>query len=142
MRGWPFPVRGVSVLRGVSLLRYLLEAAFEGLSDKGWLILSRNWGIFFLFLAVVLDVWSRRIVGWAMATDLRTRLVLDALDMAVTTRKPADVVLIDPDHRWVVQPKGMLSRSKNNYFTGTELFGCARMVWVGGVRKYIAPIQN
>ena len=46
----------------------------------------------FLFLAVVLDTWSRRIVGWAMATDLRTRLVLDALDMAVTTRKPADVV--------------------------------------------------
>lgn len=46
----------------------------------------------FLFLAVVLDAWSRRIVGWAMATDLRTRLVLDALDMAVTTRKPADVV--------------------------------------------------
>jgi putative transposase len=46
----------------------------------------------FLFLAVVLDVWSRRIVGWAMATDLRARLVLDALDMAVTTRKPADVV--------------------------------------------------
>jgi len=46
----------------------------------------------FLFLAVVLDAWSRRIVGWAMANDLRTRLVLDALDMAVTTRKPADVV--------------------------------------------------
>ena len=46
----------------------------------------------FLCLAVVPDVWSRRIVGWAMATDLRTRLVLDALDMAVMTRKPADVV--------------------------------------------------
>jgi transposase InsO family protein len=46
----------------------------------------------FLFLAVVLDAWSRRIVGWAMANNLRTRLVLDALDMAVTTRKPADVV--------------------------------------------------
>nr|WP_270934368.1 DDE-type integrase/transposase/recombinase [Roseomonas sp. MO-31] len=46
----------------------------------------------FLFLAVVLDAWSRRIVGWAMATDLRARLVLDALDMAVTTRTPADVV--------------------------------------------------
>ncbi len=45
-----------------------------------------------LFLAVVLDAWSRRIVGWAMATDLRTRLVLDALDMAVSTRKPAEVV--------------------------------------------------
>lgn len=46
----------------------------------------------FLFLAVVLDVWSRRIVGWAMSTDLRTRLVLDALDMAVTTRKPSNVI--------------------------------------------------
>lgn len=46
----------------------------------------------FLFLAVVLDVWSRRIVGWTMATDLRTRWVLNALDMAVTARKPADVM--------------------------------------------------
>jgi intracellular septation protein len=41
------------VMRGISLLKYLLEAAFEGLSDKGWLILSRNWGIFFLFLAAL-----------------------------------------------------------------------------------------
>ncbi len=32
----------------------------------------------FLYLAVVLDAWSRRIVGWAMATHLRTELVLDA----------------------------------------------------------------
>jgi putative transposase len=46
----------------------------------------------FLFLAVVIDAWSRRIVGWAMASDLRTQLVLDALDMAVSTRKPANVV--------------------------------------------------
>lgn len=43
----------LGVMRGVSLLKYLLEAAFEGLSDKGWLILSRNWGIFFLFLAAL-----------------------------------------------------------------------------------------
>jgi len=46
----------------------------------------------FLFLAVVLDAWSRRIVGWAMATHLRTELVLDALNMAVTQRRPANVV--------------------------------------------------
>jgi putative transposase len=37
----------------------------------------------FLYLAVVLDVWSRRVIGWAMATHLRTELVLDALNMAV-----------------------------------------------------------
>jgi putative transposase len=35
----------------------------------------------FLHLEVVLDAWSRRIVGWALSSDLRTRVVLDALDM-------------------------------------------------------------
>lgn len=46
----------------------------------------------FLYLAVVLDVWSRRIVGWAMATTLHTDVVLDALNMAVTQRQPRDVI--------------------------------------------------
>jgi len=46
----------------------------------------------FLYLAVVLDAWSRRIVGWAMANHLRTELVLDALDMAVSQRRPRDVI--------------------------------------------------
>lgn len=46
----------------------------------------------FLYLAVVLDAFSRRIVGWAMANHLRSELVLDALEMAVTQRKPRDVI--------------------------------------------------
>ena len=46
----------------------------------------------FMFLAVVLDAFSRRIVGWSMATHLRTSLVLDALNMAVTQRRPDGVV--------------------------------------------------
>jgi putative transposase len=46
----------------------------------------------FLFLAIVLDVWSRRIVGWAMATHLRTELVLEALDMALEQRRPQGVI--------------------------------------------------
>ena len=45
-----------------------------------------------LYLAVVLDVWSRRVVGWAMATHLRTQLVLDALQMVITQRHPEDVI--------------------------------------------------
>jgi putative transposase len=45
-----------------------------------------------LYLAVVLDVWSRRIVGWAMATHLRTSLVVGALEMAITQRRPQDVI--------------------------------------------------
>ena len=40
-------------IRGKALLQWALEAAFEGLSDEGWLKLSFNWGLFFLFLAVL-----------------------------------------------------------------------------------------
>ena len=46
----------------------------------------------FLYLAVVLDAWSRRVVGWAMATHLRTELVLEALNMALTQRRPTAVI--------------------------------------------------
>jgi putative transposase len=46
----------------------------------------------FLFLAVVLDAWSRRVVGWAMETHLRTELVLQALDMALFNRRPNGVI--------------------------------------------------
>jgi putative transposase len=52
----------------------------------------------FLYLAVVLDVYSRRIVGWAMADHLRTELVLAALEMALWNRRPAPGVLHHSDH--------------------------------------------
>lgn len=42
--------------RGKAYLKYLLEAAFEGLDEAGWLKLSRNWGLFFLFLAALNEV--------------------------------------------------------------------------------------
>ncbi len=43
----------------------------------------------FLYLAFVLDVYSRRVVGWAMESHLRTQLVIDALEMAMWRRRPA-----------------------------------------------------
>ena len=46
----------------------------------------------FLYLAVVLDVWSRRIVGWALKPTLSTELVLAALEMAVRVRQPQAVI--------------------------------------------------
>ena len=46
----------------------------------------------FLYLAVVLDAWSRKVVGWAMANHLRAELVVDALAMAVGQRRPKDVI--------------------------------------------------
>ena len=46
----------------------------------------------FIYLAVVLDVWSRKIVGWSMSLSLRTKVVLDALAMAVGQRRPVGVI--------------------------------------------------
>jgi putative transposase len=46
----------------------------------------------FLYLAMVLDVFSRRIVGWSMATHLHTSLVLEALNMALHQRRPHGVI--------------------------------------------------
>ena len=46
----------------------------------------------FVFLAVVVDAFSRRVVGWSMANHLRTELVLEALNMALWQRRPGSVV--------------------------------------------------
>jgi putative transposase len=46
----------------------------------------------FLYLAMVLDVYSRRIVGWAMENHLRTELVLQALQTAIAQRQPEKVI--------------------------------------------------
>jgi putative transposase len=52
----------------------------------------------FLHVAFVLDLFSRKIVGWAMATHLRTELVLDALGMAVLSRRPGKGLIHHSDH--------------------------------------------
>jgi putative transposase len=51
----------------------------------------------FVFLAVVLDVFTRRVVGWSMSSDQRTELVTNALRMAVARRRPKDVVVHHSD---------------------------------------------
>lgn len=59
----------VGWVMGRALLKILLEAAFEGLSDLGWLKLSRNWGVFFLVLAVLNEVLRAQMdfEGWLWA---------------------------------------------------------------------------
>ena len=51
----------------------------------------RTWAGF-LYLAVVMDAFSRRIIGWSMANHLRAELVIDALQMAIRQRRPEEVV--------------------------------------------------
>jgi intracellular septation protein len=56
-------------MKGKALLKILLEAAFEGLDDAGWMLLSRNWGWFFLFLAALNEAFRFWLSfdGWLQA---------------------------------------------------------------------------
>lgn len=52
----------------------------------------------FVYLAIVLDVFTRRIVGWSMANTLHTKVVLDALEMAIANRRPSAGAIHHSDH--------------------------------------------
>ena len=56
-------------------------------TDEGW-----------LYLAVILDAYSRKIVGWAFAEHLRAELVIDALNMAIKNRQPVKDLIHHSDH--------------------------------------------
>jgi putative transposase len=55
----------------------------------------------FVYLAVILDAFSRKVVGWALATHLRAELAIEALDMAIAARRPASGSLIHHSDRGV-----------------------------------------
>lgn len=61
--------------------------------DITYLLTQEGW----LYLAVVMDLHSRKIVGWSMNTHMRTDLVLDALNMAIQDRKPLEGLLFHSD---------------------------------------------
>jgi len=80
----------------------LLKRAFgpgATLIDRAWcsdITYVRTWEGW-LYLAAILDVRSRRVVGWAMADHMRTSLVCDALAMAVHSRRPAAGLVFHSD---------------------------------------------
>jgi len=63
------------------------------LQDITYVPTGQGW----LYLALVLDRWSRKIVGWAMADHLRSELVVSALQMAQTQRRPSQGLLVHSD---------------------------------------------
>jgi putative transposase len=63
------------------------------LQDLTYVRTGEGW----LYLALVLDLWSRKIVGWAMADHLRSELVVAALQMAQTQRQPGKGLLVHSD---------------------------------------------
>jgi putative transposase len=63
------------------------------LQDFTYVRTAQGW----LYLALVLDLWSRKIVGWAMADHMRSELVVSALQMACTQRQPAPGLMAHSD---------------------------------------------
>jgi len=59
----------VGLARGKPMLRFLLQSAFDGLDEQGWLKLSRNWAVFFVFLAILNEVLRQVLTfdGWLQA---------------------------------------------------------------------------
>lgn len=78
---------------------HLLQVAAPRRCDRVWVTdityvqTSAGW----LYLAAVMDLCSRRVIGWATATTLETTLVLRALEQAIAARRPAPGVMVHSD---------------------------------------------
>lgn len=82
------------------LVRRAFAPVVIGAPDRLWVadLTYVATGDGWLYLAAVLDAFSRRVVGWSMADHLRTDLVLDALTMALQRRQPAAGLIHHSDH--------------------------------------------
>jgi len=68
-------------------------------ADKAWvtdITYIRTWQGW-LYLATVIDLYSRKVIGWSMKSSLAKEIVLDALLMAIWRRKPSEPVIIHSD---------------------------------------------
>jgi len=86
-KGWKTTASAQNARPGPDLVERAFTAAGPdqlGVADIAYIATSSG----FLFLAVVVDVWSRKVVGLAMETHLRPELALAALEMAVLERQP------------------------------------------------------
>ena len=90
----------------------------------------------FLHLAVVIDVWSRRVVGWSMRDNLATPLVADALDMAIGQRKP-DRVIHHSDAGKPIQLEGIQGPMRGGRHCGVD--GTPRRL-IASVRRMVGSL--
>ena len=103
MRTRPFVPRTTDSRHGFAIVANLTRGLVPTGLDQIWVadITYVRLGEAFIYLAVVLDAFSRKVIGWALDDHLEARLAIEALDMAITARNPASQTLIHHSDRGV-----------------------------------------
>jgi putative transposase len=103
LRSSPFVPRTTDSRHGFAIVPNLIRGLVPTGIDQIWVadITYVRLGEAFIYLAVVLDAFSRKVVGWALDDHLEARLAIEALDMALDARNPAPETLIHHSDRGV-----------------------------------------
>jgi putative transposase len=103
LRARPFVPRTTDSRHGFAILPNLIRRLVPTGLDQIWHadITYVRLGEAFVYLAVVLDAFSRKVIGWALDDHLEARLAIEALDMALMARNPAPETLIHHSDRGV-----------------------------------------
>ena len=99
----PFVPRTTDSRHGFAIVANLIRGLVPTGLDQIWVadITYVRLDEAFVYLAVVLDAFSRKVIGWALDDHLEARLAIEALDMAITARDPAPDTLIHHSDRGV-----------------------------------------
>jgi transposase InsO family protein len=103
LRARPFVPRTTDSRHGFAIVANLTRGLVPTGLDQIWVadITYVRLGEAFVYLAVVLDAFSRKVIGWALDNHLEARLAIEALDMALAARNPAPDTLIHHSDRGV-----------------------------------------
>jgi transposase InsO family protein len=103
LRVRPFVPRTTESRHGFAVVPNLTRGLVPTGLDQIWVadITYVRLGEAFIYLAVVLDAFSRKVIGWALDDHLEARLAIEALDVAITARNPAPETLIHHSDRGV-----------------------------------------
>ncbi len=103
LRTSPFVPRTTDSRHGFAIVPNLIRGLVPTGIDQIWVadITYVRLGEAFIYLAVVLDAFSRKVVGWAIDDHLEARLAIEALDMALAARNPVAQALIHHSDRGV-----------------------------------------
>jgi putative transposase len=103
LRASPFVPRTTDSRHGLRIMPNLIRGLAPSARDQIWVadITYIRLSEAFIYLAVVLDAFSRRVIGWALDTHIEARLAIEALTMAIASRNPARNGLIHHSDRGV-----------------------------------------